>query len=102
MGTKLDFLVPRAPVDALCRGVEPAFCSFEFPDTSCRNCELFILSVAMPRGQVVGWQNLRVMLCREAQRQHVKVEGEWKAWLRVRVSAHLPSDCLHVLVSEVM
>lgn len=33
---------------------------------------------------------------------HVKVEGKWKAHLRVRVSAYLPEIRLHVLVSDVI
>jgi hypothetical protein len=42
-----------------------------------------------------------MMLCSEAQNEHVKVEGKWKVDLRVRVSVYLPRYGLHVLVSDV-
>jgi hypothetical protein len=75
MGTKLCFLVPRAPPGAAPpgRGVEDAFCWLGEPEISWRNWELFIVELREPRwaggscgvpvgdGVVVGAKEVRLL-----------------------------------------
>lgn len=58
MGTKLDFLVPRAAplgvAPAPARGVEEPFCWLGEPEISWRNWELFIVGLGSLRGLIGG------------------------------------------------